>query len=116
MIRNSENTNEGEKVLTFNMKLALTVILLSTARLALNNIQGATPIDTREFNSYIGLFSSGYGLLKLICSKAPLPKEPEEYMLTDAIRFRREGLIELGLGLSSLAINNIELLKQILIR
>ena len=116
MTRSSENTKEGEKVLTLNMKLALTVILLSTTRLVLNNLQGATPFDSREFNNYIGLFSSGYGLLKLVCSKAQLPKEPEEYMLTDAKRFRREGLVELGLGLSSLAINNIELLKQILIR
>lgn len=95
------------------MKVALTLVLLGTTRIVLGNLQSVIPIDIREFNNYVGFLSTGYGLIKLICSKATLPKEPEEYMLTDAKRFRREGFIELSLGLSSLAINNSELLKQI---
>jgi len=115
MIFGAEYTKEVKLRLTLGMKAGLAAVVIGTTSLLLENKINTLPFDLKEATNYIGGIALVWGALKFQAGFATLPKEPEEYMLTDAKRFRREGITEILLSLSSLVINNkdniINLLK-----
>ena len=106
MIFGPDYIKEVKKPLTLTMKVALGSIVISATRIILKNHSIDLPVNIEEFTNYVVGFFGTYGFIKFCAGFAPLPKEPEGYMLTDAIRFRKEGFAETLLSLSSLVINN----------
>ena len=114
MIFGPDYTKEIRLRLTISMKAGLAAIVIGATRTFFVRTDNTIPINLNEGVNYLGGFSTVYGLIKIASGFAPLPKEPEEYMLTDAKRFRKEGITEFLLGLTSLVINNKELIAKIL--
>lgn len=114
MIFGPDYTKEIRLRLTLSMKAGLAAIVIGATKTFFERKDNSFPINLNEGVNYLGGFSTVYGLIKIASGFAPLPKEPEEYMLTDAIRFRKEGIAELLLGLTSLVINNKDFISSLI--
>jgi len=108
-----EYIKESMKHLTLGTKVTLATIFLGATKVVLKNTGTDLPMVSEDLINHIGVAFGVWGIIKFCCAYAPLPKEPEEYMLTDAKRFKREGITEILLSLSSLVINNKDIMLNL---
>lgn len=114
MIFGPDYIKEVKKPLTLTMKVALGSIVISATRIILKNNSIDLPVNLEVLTNYVGGIFFAYGFIKFFSGFATLPKEPEPYMLSDALRFRREGFAETLLSLSSLVINNKDFISSLI--
>lgn len=107
MIMDMEKKSEIKKPLSANMKFAILSVFLSTTSYTLRRYSIQLPFEINSFEvaNTIGFLSICSGGVKLLAGFATLPKEPEQYMLDDAKRFKIHGSRETLVSAISLLIN-----------
>lgn len=116
MIINPDNKGSLRNPMTKNMRLAVLGLCISSVAYLAKTYTFPTPfeINPSEFANYVSSFTLTLGIIKVCASKAPLPLEVEQYMIDNAIRFRREGLAESLTSIVSLLVTNKDYISSLL--